>query len=68
VLYALRLQIGDDAFFQTLRTYVERYQNGNAGSDDFIAVAEEVSGQDLGDLFDTWLYSPEVPPLPGPGN
>jgi aminopeptidase N len=68
VLYALRHQIGDDAFFETLRTYLQRYRYGNAGSDDFIAVAEEVSGQDLGPFFDDWLYSQPMPPLPGGSN
>lgn len=64
VLHALRLQIGDEAFFQTLRTYLERYRNGNASTDDFVSVAEQVSGQDLDDFFAAWLYSEEVPPLP----
>lgn len=64
VLHALRLQIGDDAFFDTLRTYLERYRYGNASTGDFVAVAEEVSGQDLGDFFEAWLYSEEVPFLP----
>ena len=61
VLVALRDEIGDDAFFDTLRTYVERYANGNATTDDFIAVAEEISGHDLTQLFDTWLYDEQLP-------
>ena len=68
VLYALRLQIGNGAFFQTLRTYLERYRNGNASSDDFIAIAQEISGQDLNDFFQAWLYSQPMPPLPGGSN
>ena len=54
----------DEAFFEILRTYYERYQGGNARTDDFIAVAEEVSGKDLQELFDNWLYSEEIPPIP----
>lgn len=63
ILHALRLEIGDDAFFETLRTYHERYKYGNASTEDFIAVAEEISGQQLDDLFDAWLYDKILPPL-----
>jgi aminopeptidase N len=63
-LHALRLSVGDEAFFETLQTYVARFGGGNATTDDFVAVAEEVSGQDLGSLFQAWLFDPEVPPFP----
>jgi aminopeptidase N len=63
-LHALRLQVGDDAFFEILRTYYDRYQYGNATTDDFIAVAEEISGQDLGDFFASWLHGTSIPALP----
>ena len=45
--HALRLRVGDEAFFQILRTYTERYRYSNASAADFIAIAEEVSKQDL---------------------
>ena len=64
VLNALRAEVGDDAFFEILRTYADKYRYGVATTDDFIAVAESVSGQDLGQLFADWLYGDEVPPLP----
>jgi aminopeptidase N len=63
-LHALRLTIGDDAFFRTLKTYQARYKYGNATTADFIAVAESESGQSLADFFNAWLYDPIVPPLP----
>ncbi|MEQ8672217.1 MAG: M1 family metallopeptidase [Aggregatilineales bacterium] len=63
-LHALRLEIGDEAFFETLRTYTARFDNGNVTTDDFIAVAEEISGQDLDALFDAWLYQGELPDMP----
>ena len=62
--HALRLRVGDDVFFQILRTYTERFRYGNASTADFIAVAEEVSGQDLGEFFDAWLYATKIPPIP----
>ena len=63
-LHALRLEVGDDVFFEILRTYYDRYKYGNAVTDDFIAVAEEVSGKDLGDFFNAWLYEEQLPELP----
>jgi hypothetical protein len=66
-LHALRLQVGDEAFFNILRAYAERYQYKNATTADFIALAEEISGQDLGDFFDAWLYATEMPPIPQMG-
>lgn len=64
VLHALRMEIGDKAFFETLRTFYERYEYRNATTEDFIAVAEEVSGQALNSVFDAWLFSDTLPPLP----
>ena len=63
-LHALRLTVGDDAFFEILQTYYETYQYGNANTADFVAVAEEVSGEELSDLFDAWLYAEQTPDLP----
>ena len=62
-LHALRGEIGDEAFFQTLREYLSRYAGGNASTADFVEVAEEVSGQELDQLFEAWLYA-EAPPAP----
>ena len=66
-LHALRLEVGDETFFKILPTYFERYKNGNATTDDFIAVAEEVSGKELTEFFDNWLYSEKIPPIPAMG-
>ncbi len=63
-LHALRRTIGDDAFFDTLRTYTSTHANSNVSTADFIAVAESVSGQELDDLFDSWLYGDLTPELP----
>jgi aminopeptidase N len=62
-LEALRLAVGDDAFFNTLRTYAARFRDRNATTDDFIAVAQEVSGKDLKPLFQAWLYDDPLPAL-----
>lgn len=63
VLHALRLEVGDETFFNILRTYHERLAGSTARTSDFIAVAQEVSGKDLADFFDGWLNQREAPPL-----
>ena len=66
-LHALRLEVGDEAFFEILKTYHERFAEGNARTADFIGVAEEVSGKELSAFFDSWLYSEYLAPIPGLG-
>ncbi len=56
VLIELENQLGKEVFMNILRTYVSRYQYKNARTEDFIALAEEVSGRDLTELFRIWLY------------
>lgn len=65
--HALRLRVGDDVFFQILRTYTDRFRYSNASTADFITIAEEISNQDLGDFFDAWLYTAEIPTIPEMG-
>ena len=63
VYHALRLKVGEEAFARIIRTYLERYRYGNAGTDEFIALAQEISGQDLKSFFDSWLYSTDLPEM-----
>jgi aminopeptidase N len=66
-LHALRLEVGDEAFFEILRSYFAMYKNSNATTEDFIAVAKKVSGKELDGLFDSWLYGKKMPPIPQMG-
>jgi len=63
-LHALRAEVGDEVFFEILRTWAERFKHGTASTEDFISLSEELSESDLGSLFDAWLFSAELPPLP----
>ncbi len=63
-LHAFREIVGRDPFFATLREYAARFAGSTASTDDFVAVAEEVTGAALADVFALWLYQTEVPPLP----
>lgn len=61
--HALRVEVGDDKFFEILRTFYQTYAYGNATTEDFIAVAESVSGKDLASFFDGWLMDDIIPDL-----
>ena len=63
VLHALRLRIGDPAFFDLLRRWIDRYGGANGTTADFEALAAQVSGQDLTAFFEGWLHSTTVPAL-----
>ena len=55
--------VGDETFFRLLRTWVDRHAHGTVTTEMFVALAAEVAGEDLGDLFDRWLSRTELPPL-----
>lgn len=62
-LQALRLEVGDAAFFKILRTWPQAHRFGNADTSDFILFAERSSGRNLGAFFHRWVYSPGKPAL-----
>ena len=62
VLAGLRRTVGDDAFFELLRRWVADNNGTSRTTEDFIALAEDVSGRDLGPFFDEWLLV-QPPPI-----
>jgi len=60
-LHALRVEVGDEAFYAAAREWLVRYDDSTGTTEDFEAVYEEVSGQDLGAFFDVWLRTPSKP-------
>ncbi len=60
-LQALRNQIGDEDFFAVLRGWAEEKAGQTATTPEFIAFAEEVSGEELDELFTAWLFTPGRP-------
>jgi hypothetical protein len=66
-LQALRNRIGDKQFFSLIRQWIKLNRRGNVTTPDFIALAEQVSKQDLDEFFQVWLYTPTKPAeLEGP--
>ena len=60
-LEALREKIGDATFFELMRTWATEHRYGNVTTAQFIDLAEQLSGMDLGQFFDVWLYQPDKP-------
>jgi aminopeptidase N len=62
-LQVLRNEVGDRDFFRILRTWAARKSGGNGTTRQFVALAERISGEQLDELFDTWLFTPGKPAL-----
>jgi aminopeptidase N len=60
------MAIGDDAFFTVLRTWASEQARQAVTTPQFIDLAERISGQDLGALFDEWLYTGAKPAVAAP--
>jgi aminopeptidase N len=65
VLHMLRKRMGDETFWEGIRTYYGRYMNGTTTTDQFMQVMEEVSGLDHEVFFDQWLRQGGNPSLEG---
>ncbi|HKR48342.1 MAG TPA: M1 family metallopeptidase [Pseudonocardiaceae bacterium] len=63
-LQALRVAVGDESFFTALRTWTDERRGGNGSVADFFAVIERVSGKQVDDVAQAWLFSPTRPPAP----
>jgi aminopeptidase N len=60
-LQALRNRIGDADFRRVLRRWVRLHGGSNGSTEDFVELAEQVSGADLTSFFDAWLVSTSKP-------
>jgi len=63
-LHALRRRVGDDAFFDLLARWADEHRYANADTNDLLALAEEVTGQDLDGWRRDWLDAPDRPDHP----
>lgn len=58
MVHELRQTVGDDAFFDGLKLYFDRYGGATASDAEFQAIMEEASGQSLDAFFAEWLGEP----------
>ena len=63
-LEALRQTVGDDAFFDLLRTWVARFGGGSATTEDFFSLVDEQLGPIALALVDSWVNDKAMPDLP----
>jgi len=61
VVRMLRFVVGDDAFFDGIRTYRDEFAQNSATTEGLRSVMEEASGMDLGWFFDQWVYGANRP-------
>lgn len=64
-LHMLRRLVGDEVFWKGISTFYMRHRNGNALTEDFQRVMEEVSGKPLRAFFRQWVYTPGQPVIKG---
>jgi aminopeptidase N len=60
-LAALRHKVGDKKFFAILRDWVAQHKYGNGTTEQFVALSERVTHQDLGNFFQVWLWDKTKP-------
>lgn len=63
VLHMLRSELGDSIFWRSIRKYYATYAGSIADTRDLQKVFEAVSGKDLKQFFDQWLYTTGQPDL-----
>jgi aminopeptidase N len=57
VVHNLRFEMQSDTlFFNTLKTYQQKFKDTFATTADFKLLAEQVSGKNLADFFNQWIY------------
>jgi aminopeptidase N len=57
VLNELRNKFGDEMFYKIIQEYFKEYEFKIATTIDFMNVSEKVTGQQLDEFFNTWLYA-----------
>ncbi|MFZ0896985.1 MAG: M1 family aminopeptidase, partial [Candidatus Nitrosopolaris sp.] len=63
VLHMLRSYIGDEKFRKSLKVYIETYRGKSVETDDLRKIIEKVSGENLRQFFDQWIYRGGHPQL-----
>ena len=62
--HALRVRVGDAAFFEILQSWIAENSGGNVTTEMFREHAQRVAGEDLEGLFTPWLDALELPACP----
>ncbi len=63
VLHMLRREVGDRAFFSSIRDFYSAHRDRNATTRDLQRHFERRAGRELGWFFDQWIFGPGYPIL-----
>ena len=63
-MQAIRVGVGDQNFFATLRAWASDRAGGNGSVQDFLATVKRVTGKNVDDVARTWLFAPTRPAAP----
>ncbi|MDF2449902.1 MAG: aminopeptidase 1-like [Bacteroidota bacterium] len=63
ILHMLRKYVGDDAFFASLKLYLEKFKFKTAEAHDLRLAFEEVTGEDMNWFFNQWYFAKGHPEL-----
>ncbi|GLZ41527.1 M1 family metallopeptidase [Actinokineospora sp. NBRC 105648] len=63
-LHALRLRLGDSAFFALVRVWTSANRHGTVSTAEFTTLAQRHTTWPLTELFSNWLYEPVLPAFP----
>jgi len=59
--HALREALGEEAYLALLRTYAERYRFREATPADFLALAVELGGPEVEEIYQRWIMQVDAP-------
>ncbi|WP_040922539.1 M1 family metallopeptidase [Saccharomonospora xinjiangensis] len=60
-VHALRTAVGDEVFFEILRTWLDAKRGGHGTIEEFVELAERLSGRQLDEVFEVWLFTKGKP-------
>jgi hypothetical protein len=61
MLHTIRNEVGDEKFFEILKTYYDKNKFSNVKTQDFIDVVESITEKDWQNFFDKWLLDKNPP-------
>src|SRR6266403_4974107 len=61
VLYMLRHQLGDDAFYRAMKHYLEANRGKNVVTSDLVKAIEETTHTNVDQFFGQWIYGAGAP-------
>lgn len=65
VLFALKAKVGDETFRRIEESFLDRFRDRSASTQDYIDTVNRVTGSDLTPFMREWLFGAKTPPMPG---